>query len=178
MTTITKAKRLEVPRILALYLAAFPRSERKPFGTILRMAREGRADLWTIRQEGRFAGFAATVNSPDLVLLDYFAVRKSLRGRGVGTEALRLLDQAYGNRGFFVEIESTFGEAENLAQRQKRKQFYVNGGLQPMGTEAMVFRVRMELLGVRCHLDFQKYRDFYRDHYSSWAAQHIREVDL
>ena len=46
----------------------------------------------------------------------------------------------------------------------------------PMGTEADVFGTRMELLGVRCHLDFEDYRSFYREHYSPWAAEHIREV--
>ena len=70
----------------------------------------------------------------------------------------------------------TFEDAENLRERQKRKQFYVNCGMEPMGTEADLFGVRMELLGVRCHLDFESYRSFYRDHYSPWAAEHVKEV--
>ena len=176
MITITKANKLETGPIFILYKTAFPCEERKPFGKILSMVKEGRADLWTVRMDGRFAGFAATVNTPSLVLLDYFAVKKSLRGRGVGREALGLLNGAYLNRGFFVEIESTFEDAENLPQRQKRKNFYVGCGMKPMDTEADVFGVRMELLGVRCHLNFEEYHDFYRDHYSPWAAQHIREV--
>ena len=89
MTTINPTKKQEIPAIFVLYRNAFPRSERKPFGIILRMAKEGRADLWTIRHNGRFAGFAATVNAPELILLDYFAVKKSLRGQGVGFAGLR-----------------------------------------------------------------------------------------
>lgn len=176
MTTIGRTKLPEIPRIFALYQTAFPPGERKPFGTILRMARQGRADLWTIREGGRFAGFAATVNGPELVLLDYFAVRKALRGRGIGSDALALIQGRYPDRGFFLEIESTREDAQNLRQRQKRKEFYVNCGMLPMDTEADVFGIRMELLGVRCHLDLEGYRAFYRDHYSAWAAQHIREV--
>ena len=174
--TVTKAKNRELPGIWMLYRAAFPRAERKPFSVIVKMARTGRADLWTIRREGRFAGFAATVNGPELVLLDYFAVRKGLRGRGVGSEALKELMAHYRDRGFFVEIESTFEPADNLPQRRKRKQFYSNCGMEPMGTEADVFGVRMELLGVRCHLDLEGYRSFYRDNYSPWAAEHIEEA--
>ena len=49
--------------------------------------------------------------------------------------------------------------------------------MEPMGTEADVFAVRMELLGTRCHLDFESYRNFYRDNYSPWAAEHIKEVE-
>ena len=174
--TVTKARKPEIPAIFALYRAAFPRSERKPFSVIRRMARAGRADLWTIRYNGRFAGLAATVNGQENILLDYFAVRETLRGRGVGSAALQRLMEHYSDRGFFVEIESTFEPSENPEERQKRKEFYVNCGLIPMDTEADVFGVRMELLGVRCHLDFEGYRNFYRDDYSPWAADHIREV--
>ena len=174
--TVAKARTLEIPAIFALYRAAFPREERKPFSVIRKMARRGRADIWTIRHDGRFAGLAATVNGQENILLDYFAVREALRGRGVGSAALKCLMDHYAQKGFFVEIESTFGPSENPGERQKRKEFYVNCGLIPMDTEADVFGVRMELLGVRCHLDFEQYRNFYRDDYSPWAADHIREV--
>ena len=174
--TVSKTRALEIPVIFALYRAAFPREERKPFSVILRMAKRGRADLWTIRHDGRFAGLAATVNGQENILLDYFAVREVLRGRGVGSAALKCLKGHYAHKGFFVEIESTFGPSENPQERQKRKGFYVNCGLIPMDTEADVFGVRMELLGVRCHLDFEQYRNFYRDDYSPWAADHIREI--
>ena len=176
MITVTKTKKREIPLIFCLYRAAFPRSERKPFSRITGMVKAGRADLWTIWAEGRFAGFAATVNGPDMVLLDYFAVKKSLRGRGVGGDALKSLMENYRDRGFFVEIESTLEEAPNRTGREKRKRFYERCGLKPMGTEADVFGIRMELLGVRCHLNLEQYRGFYRDHYSPWAAEHIQEV--
>lgn len=174
--TLQKTKASELPMLYLLYLRAFPASERKPFGIIVKMAKEGRADLWTIRAHGRIAGFAATVNSPELVLLDYFAVRKSLRGRGVGSAALHLFLNQYPDRGVFVEIESTRELAENQVQREKRKRFYEACGMVSMGTEADVFGVRMELLGSRCRLDFEAYRNFYREHYNSWAAEHIRPV--
>lgn len=176
MITITKTRRGEHPLIFCLYRAAFPRSERKPFGRITAMVKLGRADLWTIREDGAFAGFAATVNAPELILLDYLAVSKKYRGCGIGTAAMQALMRHYRDRGVFVEIESTSENAENLPERQKRKQFYVNCGMEPMGTEADLFGVRMELLGVRCHLSFDEYRSFYREHYSPWAAEHIKEV--
>ena len=173
---LSRAKPGERLRLYGLYLRAFPPRERKPFGTIVRMAKEGRADLWTIRMDGRFAGLAAAVNGPNMVLLDYFAVRKTLRGRGVGSAALRMLMERYRDRGFFVEIESTREEAANRTEREKRKRFYVNCGLEPMDTEVDIFGVRMELLGVRCHLDFEGYCKFYREHYNPRVAEHIRPV--
>lgn len=177
MIELNRAKKWDMPALWLLYMNAFPSSERKPFGIILRMAKEGRSDLWTIRRNGRFAGLASTVNSPDLVLLDYFAVKRSLRGRGIGSAALRKLEQKYGGRGFFVEIESTLGSAPNQHEREDRKRFYEGCGLTAMGTEADVFGVRMELLGLRCQLDLEGYRSFYHDHYSPWAAKHIKSVE-
>lgn len=177
MITLQRAKKMDIPSLYLLYLTAFPPSERKPFGKILRMAKEGRTDLWTIRRDGRFAGLASTVNSPEIVLLDYFAVKKSLRGKGVGSAALRQLAEHYENRGFFVEIESTFEKAENQLERENRKRFYENCGMIPMGTEADVFGIRMELLGIRCHLTIEEYRNFYETNYSPWAAKHIRLVE-
>ena len=177
MITIARTKRGELPLVFMLYRTAFPRCERKPFSRITSMVKAGRADLWTIRMDGRFAGFAATVNGPQVVLLDYLAVKKHFRGRGVGTGAMGLLNESYRDRGLFVEIESTFADAPNTREREKRKQFYVNCGMEPMGTDVDLFGVRMELLGTRCHLDFESYRNFYRDNYSPWAAEHIKEVE-
>ena len=176
MITLKRFRWWELGYLYVLYLSAFPASERKPFGTIVHMAREGRADLWVIRKGGAFAGLAATVNAPDLVLLDYLAVSKKYRGWGIGTAALKTLMEQY--PALFVEIESTHEKSDNHEEREKRKRFYVNCGMVPTEVEADVFGVRMELLCHGCFLDFADYRGFYREHYSPWAAEHIQEVQL
>lgn len=160
-------------RLYRLYREAFPASERKPFAIIARMYRQGKTDLWCVTKDGGFAGMAATINGEDLILLDYFAVVRSLRGQGVGSEAMALLQEQYRDRGLFVEIESTRSAVPDLHQRQKRKQFYLDAGMKDLGTEANVFGVNMELLGARCELDYDGYRAFYRDNYGVWAADHI-----
>ena len=87
----------------------------------------------------------------------------------------KLLDM-YGDRGFFLEIESTREDCPNLATRIKRKDFYMACGLAPMDVEAEVFGVRMELLGRNCRMDFESFRRFYREEYSPWAAEHILPI--
>lgn len=163
-------------RIWLLYLNAFPPSERKPFSRIRGMYNQGRADVWCVQDQGKFRGFAATVNGGDLILLDYFAVVKNARGQGIGTRAMALLLEQYHDRGFFVEIESTHEDCPDRAMREKRRQFYLSAGLQMLGVEARVFDVQMELLGIRCQMDWEDYRNFYRDRYSPWAAEHIEKV--
>ena len=159
--------------IYALYLTAFPAAERKPFGIIRKMFRQGRTHVWRILREGKFAGFAATVNGANLILLDYLAVRKVYRGMGVGSAAMALLLETYHDKGLFVEIEST---RTGAVEQRKRKAFYLGAGLEDLGTSAMVFGVPMDLLGVRCALDFEAYRAFYHDHYSPWAAEHLEPM--
>lgn len=173
---------LRKPRLLdwlalrSLYRSAFPKAERKPFWMIKKMYRRGVTDVWCLQNAGRFAGLAITINSPQVVLLDYFAVRDDLRGRGVGTVALRALDRLYSPRGFFVEIESTLVPSAELDLRLRRKKFYLAAGLEEMHTTARLFGVEMELLGRRCYLDYTQYHAFYRDHYSQWAAEHVQPL--
>lgn len=159
-----------------LYADAFPRSERKPFSRIRQMFREGKADVWCILKDGRFAGLATTVNGDGLILIDYFAVVKRLRGRGIGRAAMECLLSFYHDQGVFLEIESTDRPGLDQALRKKRKEFYLSCGFENLGVKAKVFGVYMELLGIRCRMDFAGYRGFYRDHYSGWAADHLEEV--
>lgn len=163
-------------RLNRLYVNAFPSAERKPFSRIRQMFREGKADVWCILKDGRFAGLATTVNGDGLILIDYFAVAKRLRGRGIGRGAMECLLSFYHDQGVFLEIESTDRPGLDQALRKKRKEFYLSCGFEDLGVKAKVFGVYMELLGIRCRMDFAGYRAFYRDHYSGWAADHLEEV--
>ena len=168
--------KLDWLRLYRLYLQAFPPAERKPFSRITGMYRAGKADVWCVDAEGRFAGLATTVNGGELILLDYFAVAKRWRGKGIGSAAMARMQNIYADKGFFLEIESTKENVPNRAQREKRKRFYEAAGMEAMEVYADVFGVQMELLGSRCRLDFEGYRAFYHDHYSPWAASHIKPL--
>ena len=159
-----------------LYREAFPASERKPISMILQTRRKGRADIWCAIKDGRFAGLAVTVNSPDTVLLDYLAVHKRCRNQGIGAEILRQLQKQYPGKGLFIEIESTYEDCPDHALRLRRKGFYLRNGFVPMQVMVNLFGVQMELLGIGCRLSFEEYYTFYRDNYSAWAAGHITEA--
>lgn len=163
--------------LLNLYRNAFPRAERKPFGAIRRLHSEGKADVWCILADGKFAGLATTVNGSGLILLDYFAVVKRFRGRGIGREAMACLLELYRDRGVFLEIEDPKAPGLNKQLKQKRKNFYLSCGFAELGIRAKVFGVRMELLGVRCSLDYAGYRRFYGENISGWAADHLEAYE-
>lgn len=171
LTLRKPATPLDWLRIRLLYRRAFPRYERKPFKIIRRMHREGRTDVWLAEQEGRFAGLAATING-DVILLDYLAVHEKMRSHGVGSTFLQALLNLYEGRGLFVEIEAADRD-DPTGEKLRRKQFYLRNGLQDMQVVAILFGVRMELLGRGCSLDFDSYREFYRTYYNAWAAEHV-----
>jgi len=160
-------------RIRRLYAAAFPRNERKPFSRILSMMRSGKSDIWYFEKDRLFAGFATTIRDEDLILIDYLAVVKNQRAKGVGSAMLAVLKEQ-SEKALFVEIESMYEAGEDQPERIRRKQFYLRNGFVPMNVMADVFGVKMELLAWKGELDFERYHAFYRDNYSQWAADHIR----
>ncbi len=163
-------------KIHKLYRSAFPIYERKPFSMIKKMEKKGVTDVWCFEKEGDFIGLAATINSEKTILIDYLAIEKKHRRQGCGSEILRLLREKYASRGVFVEIESTFEDCENKEERKRRKAFYLRNGMEEMGVLAELFGVNMELLGYDCKMTFDDYHAFYRDNYSQWAANHIKEA--
>ncbi len=179
MSTVSLRPAASLPdrlRIRRLYRRAFPASERKPFSIIRRMEKNGTTDVWMIFSQKTFAGFATTINSPELVMLDYLAIEPGMRGCGVGTEALARLLALYEGRGFFVEIENPFPPGHDREDRLRRRAFYRRCGLSPLQVMARVFGVEMELLGKDCTLDFEAYQHFYRTRYNEYAAERLEKL--
>ena len=162
-------------RVWRLYMEAFPASERKPFFVIRNMHKVGKTDIWCLMDGGRFRGIAITINSPQLVLLDYFAVVKRDRGQGIGHAALAAFLEHYRDRGVFLEIEDPSLLGADQLLRQRRKAFYRSCGLEELGVKALLFGVPMELLGVRCTMTFVKYKNFFAEFYDPWVAERVTE---
>lgn len=164
---------LQWAKIRKLYKKAFPRAERKPLSIIKSMQKSRKSDVWFFEKDGRFVGFAATINGDEIILLDYLAVDTARRGMGIGSEILQSLRQQYTGKGVFVEIERVKESADASDHRRKRKQFYITNGMNELGVTAKVFGVEMELMGWDCHLDFDAYQSFYRNYYSEFAAKNL-----
>lgn len=173
----------EWKNLLRLYKSSFLRAERKPFLVLLSTWRKGKTDVWYAEEilalsKKRFIGFATTLNSENAILLDYLAVRKDARGQGAGSIILKTLLNAYGDKGFFVEIESIYDrKSKNLPERLKRRSFYTKNGLHALHVVADVFGIQMELLGRNMEIDFKTYNDFYRYNYSAFAAKNVKRID-
>lgn len=166
----------QLQQVEELYMRAFPAAERKPFSMILRTRRRGNAEILTIEAaDGTFAGEAITVQCGSLVLVDYFAVSEEKRGCGVGSAALRLLQERYAGKTVFLEIESTKAEnVPNRAQREKRKAFYLRNGLSCMPFRAVEFGVEMEILTFSGEVTFDDLHRLYKSVFGRAVAANIR----
>lgn len=159
-----------------LYTEAFPDDERKPFEMIREKHRERRSDVWVIEEDGEFSGLAVTMNGENLVLLDYFAIREEKRGKGLGSASLRMLFEKYRGKRFFLEVESLAVSTDNMEERRRRKQFYLNNGMTELGVSARLFGVAFELLGYDCKVSFREYFSLYDDIYGSYASKFLEEM--
>lgn len=167
---------LQWAKIRRLYKKAFPCSERKPLSIIRSMQKNKRSDVWLFERDGKFVGFAATINGDDIILLDYLAVDAACRGMGIGSEILKTLRRQYAGKGVFAEIERVPDRADTHDDRRKRKEFYIASGMNELNVYAKVFGVEMELMGWDCRLDFNAYQSFYRNYYSEFAAKNLVEM--
>ena len=102
-----------------LYLSAFPAAERKPFSLLLEKQREGSVEILSLEEDGAFAGLAILVRLDDLVLLDYFAVSPGQRGRGIGGESLKLLNEHCRGSRLFLAIVDVGLPSHNAGQRRR-----------------------------------------------------------
>ena len=160
---ITKATtETALANIEKLYLQAFPAVERKPWKLLLEKQAEGTMELFSLEDEdGSFLGLAIMAYDKDLVLLDYFAVSGDRRGQGIGSAAIKALQNHFKGKRFVLEIESTKHSSHDLAVRKSRKSFYLRNGLHPMDFNVNLFGVEMEILSNCESLNYEEYLNIY-----------------
>ncbi|MBQ4157565.1 MAG: hypothetical protein IJD86_05445, partial [Clostridia bacterium] len=58
-------------KLFLLYYQSFPPAERKPISIIVSMWKKGKTDIWILVSNGKFAGFASTMNGEKAIMIDY-----------------------------------------------------------------------------------------------------------
>lgn len=116
------------PLVQPLYEKSFPAAERLPFEMLVRFAKKMPVDFTIYRSEGRFVGFTYTAHFQSTAWLFYFAVADELRGAGYGSLILAELLATLKSERIIIDIESTSQNAENEAERSRRKAFYERAG--------------------------------------------------
>lgn len=178
MKLVQAVKKQQLRAVRRLYLTAFPRNERKPFWLILKKRRDGVFEILAIESDsGEFQGLAVTIHYKDMVLLDYFAIEPQNRGGGVGSTALKLIQERYAGKRLLLEIESTQETCADLPQRERRKAFYLRNSMQVMPYTVELFGVNMEILTYACTVSFAEYHEIFERVFSAKAARYVKQID-
>lgn len=142
---------LEREELIALYnehmKVDFPPDELKPLSWLLNMLETGLYEPYGLFQDGKLTAYALywKTEQDAYVMLDYFAVVRDQRNRGVGSSLLRdMLDRfcTQEGRGVFGEVEAPIsGDEEIDALRRRRLGFYDRAGFRQMGFRTKIFGV-------------------------------------
>lgn len=128
-----------------LYLEAFPSDERLPYDYLMKKVNQNKAEFLSLYDNNLWIGLAYTITYQQLTYLFYFAIDKSKRGKGYGSQALELLKQRYQHT-LMLSIEEVNEKYDNYFQRVKRKEFYFRNGMKDMDFSFVEDGVRFEML--------------------------------
>lgn len=155
---LEKVEYNDIGLVEEIYNEAFPKYERKPFSIIVAHNESGAGSILKITLNGEMVGFFFTYFYRDLAMVDYFAMHKDYRNRGIGREAIRLLGELYADKKVFLEIEDP--ESSEMATR--RLGFYKRCGFVQTATKVVLFSVDMELLTLgEFDVSFETYFELY-----------------
>ncbi len=136
----------------------FPPEEIKPFSIVEKAFNEKKYLPYGYYEEGELMAYTLFFQEEDLLLLDYFAVMESLRGKGRGSEIIALMKENLGkNRTIFLEVEEPAAEDEKERSLQERRiQFYLRNGAEMAGVKGDVFSVIYEIMTIGGHYEGEK----------------------
>lgn len=149
----------EYKSIKRLYHTAFPPEERPPFALL--MSRTGREDVdfWAVYRNNKWVGFAYVLSGKGISYLFYLAVAEEERGKGHGGAILRVLKKMYEGQRFFLALEELDESAPNYGERVKRRQFYLNNGLVPLGCKLREGSMIYDVMGIGGEVEPWEYKE-------------------
>ncbi|MEO1181913.1 MAG: GNAT family N-acetyltransferase [Cyanobacteria bacterium J06636_28] len=120
-------------KLESLYQDAFPKNERAPLWFIRHKAKQSNVAFNSLYDNESWIGLLYTVEYRDILLVIYFAIDASCRSGGYGTKVLTALREDHPDKRLILNIEQIDKQADNNAQRVKRKRFYEKNGYTSTG---------------------------------------------
>ena len=138
---------LTLPEVREIYRKRmkddFPGNELKSLAMIEKVFGEGRYLCYGVREGADILAYAFFVLTEDVYLLDYFAVKKDLRGSGIGSGFLKELNNRCLREASCVLVEvddpSFAGNDKEKEICERRLAFYLGNGLLDTGARARTF---------------------------------------
>lgn len=157
--------------IRELYESSFPASEKVNWKDLIdKLGRQ--ASLFGFEVNNAICGFMYLHQNATNAHIGFFAVKKELRGRGLGTEMLKLLSAYEKDRTISLEIEDTEEDCEDHDVRVKRKNFYLHAGFVDSGIRFYYEKMIWELLANQ-PINKQKHYDLIHDVFPETADHFV-----
>lgn len=132
--------------IKQIYVSSFPKEERMPFALMLMMSCLWNTQFIAFYDEKILCGlvYMATLGKQTFIM--FFAVDKKLRSKGYGGRILDQVQLLHPKNKIIVSIEPVNETAENVAQRIRRKDFYLRNGYRESGYFMKLAGQKQEIL--------------------------------
>lgn len=139
------AKEIHFAEIERIYNNAFPIDEKEPFALLKTLKNY---KFYVALDNDKVCAFASVIQETDCLVIDYLAVDKDKRGKGVGAFMLNNLRLVSDNaKCIFIEIERLgLGNTKEIEIREKRFKFYLKNGFIDLNTNIIFDGVKMQLM--------------------------------
>ena len=132
----------------------FPPAELKKLQLICELFEKGLYEGFGVFEGENLLGYAyfSMDNDHRFYLMDYFAIKKELRGQGYGSDMLQLITEHYKAADALIcEVENPFLEEDySLRQeKQRRMEFYRRSGWNDTGIDAWMYGVEYRILSAK-----------------------------
>ncbi len=150
----------------------FPPDELKPLESMRRPWDKGAYECYGLFEGGDILGYAFFVRRDRDLLLDYFAIARELRDRGLGSLFLRQLAEHIREADCAVcEVQDPdkAENAEERMERERRLRFYLRSGFRETELTSVLFGVDYRILecpGTQAHT-VRQLREAYTELYRS-----------
>ena len=152
---------IDFQKVKNLYRTAFPKEERVPIKNLLDTTQ---SELLAYYDRQTFCGFCSLLSLGDITHILFFAISKSLRGKGYGSAILNQISKTHADQRIILDIEAVDPKAPNYAQRVRRKAFYLKNGYREADIRYRWHNVSYEILvknGTICRREWAAFWDYF-----------------
>lgn len=186
MNNNLEIKKLTIRQIIVVYSRSlkkeFPANERRPLFMIIKGVLAGNYECLGAFYKGRLLAYAFFLKNRNDYLLDYLAVFKRYRCKGVGTKVIQAI------RKYYKDADSIIGEVENPdyadngedSERMKRRlDFYLKNACIDTGVRTITFGAHFIIIQLFGKQQSQAdMAQIYQRHYKDYFPQRVYEKNV
>lgn len=143
-----------------IYFASFPKEDRMPFAMMLVMSYLPNTEFLSFYDKEKLCGFVYMATIRNITFVMFFAVAETLRSKGYGSHILDKIRAIHPNNKIVISIEPCDEDADDMAQRVRRKTFYLNNGYTETGYFIKLGGKKQEILIKNGTFDKREFRVF------------------